>query len=198
MRFVLIVSMFFFVSSALGQAYSKFAPYEKKIIKAGDDNERLRILSIYNERDSFQLRKPSFPINPNKQKKLLKSFTKRLWLTVTDSANLGVGIAAPQVGVHKRIIWIQRFDREGFPWEVYLNPKILECKGDSVAGPEGCLSIPGRTDTVFRPREILLEYDLIDGEHKKEVVKGFTSVIFQHEIDHLNGILYLDHLRKED
>lgn len=198
------MSLLLFICLALvshtisAQAYSRFAPYEKKIIKSGEEDEKLRVLTIYNHRDSFQLRKPSFPINPKKQKKLLRRFTHRLWLTVTDSANLGVGIAAPQVGVHKRIIWIQRFDREGFPWEAYLNPRILECNGDSVAGPEGCLSIPGRTDTVFRPREILLEYDLMDGQHKKEVVKGFTSVIFQHEIDHLNGILYLDHLRKED
>ncbi len=198
MRITQVLVFLLLSSGIFAQAYSKFAPYEKKIIKSGDEDERLRVLTIYSQRDSFQLRKPSFPINPKKQKRLVERFTHRLWLTVTDSANLGVGIAAPQVGVHKRIIWIQRFDREGFPWEVYFNPKILECNGDSVAGPEGCLSIPGRTDTVFRPREILLEYDLMDGQHKKEVVKGFTSVIFQHEIDHLNGILYLDHLRKED
>jgi len=193
----LILSAFILCSAlAQAQAYSKFAPYEKKLFKKEEGS--MRILIIDNVQDSFQLRKPSFPIDPGKQTKLLEKFTQRLWLTVTDSSHLGVGIAAPQVGVHKRIIWVQRFDREAYPWECYLNPKVLKCSGEKVAGLEGCLSIPNRTDTVFRQQDIFIEYDLLNGERKEEVVKGFTSVIVQHEIDHLNGILYLDHLRSED
>ena len=197
-RFILIAITLLANGHLFAQTYTKFAPYEKQLIKNSKGETSLRILTIDNEADSFQLRKPSFPIDPSKQKKWFDWFAESLFLTVTDSAHLGVGIAAPQVGVHKRIICIQRFDRENYPWELYINPKILKCSGEKVAGLEGCLSIPNRTDTVFRQQDVLIEYDLRDGTHKEEVVKGFTSVIFQHEIDHLNGILYLDHLYKSE
>ena len=63
---------------------------------------------------------------------------------------------------------------------------------------EGCLSIPDRSDTLnSRAYAILIEYDKPDESHVVEMVEDFTAVIFQHEIDHLNGILYLDHLEKE-
>ena len=64
--------------------------------------------------------------------------------------------------------------------------------------PEGCLSIPGRRDTLSsRAYAILVEYDTPDASHEIEMVEDFTAVVFQHEIDHLNGILYLDHLKQE-
>ena len=111
---------------------------------------------------------------------------------------MGVGIAAPQVGILKNIIWIQRFDKEHFPFEVYLNPKIIKYSEDKQTVKEGCLSIPNRTEILnSRAQSITIEYDTMNGEHKTETVISFTSVIFQHEIDHLNGILYLDHLQKE-
>jgi len=62
---------------------------------------------------------------------------------------------------------------------------------------EGCLSIPNRRDTVTRPYSIIVEYDKMNRAHEMEIVEDFTAVIFQHEIDHLNGILYTDHLQRE-
>lgn len=112
--------------------------------------------------------------------------------------SMGVGIAAPQVGILKNIIWVQRFDKENLPFEVYLNPVIKNYSERKQTFREGCLSIPDRTDILdSRAFSILIEYDTMEAEHKIETVEGFTSVIFQHEIDHLNGILYLDHLEKE-
>ncbi|MCL4118061.1 UNVERIFIED_CONTAM: hypothetical protein GTU68_038555 [Idotea baltica] len=112
--------------------------------------------------------------------------------------SLGVGIAAPQVGVLKNIIWVQRFDKDNFPFEVYLNPKITTYSNEKQTVKEGCLSIPNRSDTLnSRSFNITIEYDTMQAEHIMETVEGFTSVVFQHEIDHLNGILYLDHLKKE-
>jgi len=61
---------------------------------------------------------------------------------------MGVGIAAPQVGILKQIIWVQRFDKEGFPFEVYLNPKIINYSAEKQDCKEGCLSIPDRSDTT--------------------------------------------------
>ena len=112
--------------------------------------------------------------------------------------SLGVGIAAPQVGILKNIIWVQRFDKDKFPFEVYLNPKIIQYTEKKQDCMEGCLSIPNRRATTkSRAYAILIEYDQLDGSHKTEMVEGFTAVIFQHEIDHLNGILFLDLLGEE-
>src|SRR3546814_7418142 len=68
------------------------------------------------------LRKPSVDIDPNEP--LLPVLAKRMYLSVTDSLHPGVGIAAPQVGINRNVIWVQRFDKPGEPMELYLNPKI--------------------------------------------------------------------------
>ncbi|XCF07216.1 peptide deformylase [Tamlana crocina] len=175
-----------------------FSSEEIKSILSGDSLIPMRVYKITKKADSILLRTKSSYIKPNPNDSVLKHFVNRLYATVTDSMSLGVGIAAPQVGILKNIIWVQRFDKENFPFEVYLNPKILEYSEEKQVFREGCLSIPNRTDTVkARAYTIKLAYDTMEAEHKTETVEGFTSVIFQHEIDHLNGILYLDHLKKE-
>jgi len=112
--------------------------------------------------------------------------------------SMGVGIAAPQVGILKNMICVQRFDKESFPFEIYCNPVITKYSVKKRPCPEGCLSIPKLSATTYdRAYTVLIEYDTLKGEHKIESVSDFTSVIFQHEIDHLNGILFIDHLKKD-
>ncbi|WNH09040.1 peptide deformylase [Thalassobellus suaedae] len=165
---------------------------------SADSITPMRVYKINNVKDSLLLRTKSTYIKSNPNDDILQTFVKRLYATVRDSISMGVGIAAPQVGVLKNIIWVQRFDKENFPFEVYLNPKITKYSKKKQTCKEGCLSIPNRTDTLNnRAYAILIEYDTMQGEHKTEMIEDFTSVIFQHEIDHLNGILYLDHLQKE-
>ena len=158
----------------------------------------MRVFKITNKKDSLLLRTKSDYIKANPKDEVLQTLVKRLFKTVTDSLSLGVGIAAPQVGILKNIIWVQRFDKENFPFEVYLNPIVVNYSEQKQSYIEGCLSIPNRTDNLnTRAYSILIEYDMMNGKHKTETIDGFTSVIFQHEIDHLNGILYIDHLQKE-
>jgi peptide deformylase len=181
------------------QAYlNGFSAEEIKLIKSSDTLSPMRIYIITNTKDSILLRKQSSYIKPDAKNVTLQTFIKRLYRTVTDSLSLGVGIAAPQVGILKNIIWVQRFDKENFPFEVYLNPNIIQYSLKKQTYREGCLSIPNRTDILNdRAYAILIDYDMLNGNHKTEMVEGFTAVIFQHEIDHLNGILYLDHFNKE-
>ncbi len=175
-----------------------FSPTETGLITDGDSAVPMRVFKITNRSDSMLLRSKSTIVTINPNDPVLELFVKRLFRTVRDSLSMGVGIAAPQVGVLKRIIWVQRFDKEGFPFEVYLNPEITQYSTKKQTCLEGCLSIPNRTDTLnTRAYAILLEYDKMDSSHHTEMVEDFTAVIFQHEIDHLNGILYLDHLDKE-
>lgn len=170
---------------------------ERALILSGEKEAPMRVFLITQPDDSLLLRQSSYPVTPDPKDTVLAHFIQRLYETVTDSASMGVGIAAPQVGLLRRIVWVQRFDKENFPFEVYLNPVIRQYSQMKRCGPEGCLSIPERRDSVFRAYAILLEYDTPAGQHLIEMVEGFTAVIFQHEIDHLNGMLYIDHLPQE-
>lgn len=175
-----------------------FSSQEVQLIMSANSLKPLRVYKINNKKDSLLLRAKSTYIKPDANNAVLQTFVKRLYATVQDSMSMGVGIAAPQVGILKNIIWVQRFDKEAFPFEVYLNPKITAYSSKKQTVKEGCLSIPQRSDVLnSRAFNITIEYDTMSAKHKTETVEGFTSVIFQHEIDHLNGILYLDHLNKE-
>ena len=177
---------------------NSFSVDESKMIMNSDSLTPMRVYKITNLKDSLLLRTKSDYVKANPNDIVLKTFIKRLYATVRDSISLGVGIAAPQVGILKNIIWVQRFDKENFPFEVYLNPVIKNYSDKKQTFKEGCLSIPNRNDILkTRAFSISIEYDTMKAEHKTETIEGFTSVIFQHEIDHLNGILYLDHLEKE-
>lgn len=152
------------------------------------------LVTINSETDSLFLRKLSAPLNiADVKSEYFISLANSMLLTVTNPENEGVGIAAPQVGVSKQLIAVQRIDKEGEPFEFYVNPKIVSFSGDKKTGGEGCLSVPGMKGLVDRYQEIVIEYnDIEDFTIKSDTVEGFTAVIFQHEIDHLNGILYID------
>jgi len=175
-----------------------FTKQETDLILSGKDNDPMRVLLITNHEDSIILRTKSKPFKVNAEDKVLERFTNRLYATVRDSLTRGVGIAAPQVGILKQIIWVLRFDKDNKPFEVYYNPvitKYSELKQDVF---EGCLSIPVVRDTTRdRSYAVLLEYDDRKGLHRCEMLEAFTAAIIQHEVDHLNGILFTDHLKKE-
>lgn len=177
---------------------SSFTGEQEEMIMQSSAVIPMRVFKINNSSDSILLRQKSLDVEIKKSDPVLERFVQRLYSTVRDSMSLGVGIAAPQVGILKNIIWVQRFDKENFPFEVYLNPRILQYSTKKQTRAEGCLSIPDRRETLdCRAYAILIEYDRMDGSHHIEMVEDFTSIIFQHEIDHLNGILYLDHLDQE-
>ena len=198
----IVAIIFAFVSSCNTarntSTLTDFSEVQLNVIKSGSSDSPLRVFKINNYKDSLLLRTKSSPVSVKNDKELLTTLVQRMITTMTDSLSMGVGIAAPQVGILKNVIIVQRFDKEDFPIESYLNPKIVQYSKKTQPCREGCLSIPGRSDTLnVRAYAILLEYDKLDGEHYTEMVEDFTAVIFQHEIDHLNGILYLDHLKEE-
>jgi len=106
----------------------------------------------------------------------------------------GIGLAAPQVGISKRILVtdISQVEKDTEPM-IFVNPVILESLGECTL-EEGCLSIPEVREDVTRPEEILLKYQLPTGEVKTENFSGWMSRVLQHEIDHLNGVLFVDYL----
>ncbi|NUN10045.1 MAG: peptide deformylase [Ignavibacteriaceae bacterium] len=199
-KLFLITALSLFLAGCAGvgsiEKKSSFTESETRLIMSGGGNAPMRVLSVYNSEDSLILRTQCSDVVPDSNDPVLKNLIDRMYATVTDSVNDGVGIAAPQVGVIKNVIWVQRYDKPGTPFEVYLNPKIKQYTKRKLNWVEGCLSIPGRRDTTTtRSYAILLEYDKPDKSRNIEMVEGFTAIIFQHEIDHINGILYLDRLK---
>ncbi len=152
------------------------------IFQTTDDHQHKTLLSLSTEAN---------PLDPN-----IATLVKRMQLSLL-STDGGVGIAAPQVGINRKIIWVQRFDKVGEPLEYFINPVIVWKSELQNLGPEGDLSIPDFRDQFYRSKVIQLEYVDLKGQKYSEILEGFTAVIFQHEIDHLFGILISDKKEKE-
>lgn len=112
----------------------------------------------------------------------------------------GAGLAAPQVSVLKRIavVEVDQATRERYPYKpafpltVIVNPVIEPLSGDTLLINEGCLSVPGLRGDVERHARVRVEYFDRNGARAEMTVEGLTAGTFQHEIDHLNGVLFLD------
>ncbi|HEY5336630.1 MAG TPA: peptide deformylase [Rhizomicrobium sp.] len=109
----------------------------------------------------------------------------------------GIGLAAVQVGVPKRVLVmdIEQKDGKKNP-KAYVNPRILWASEELVTFEEGCLSVPEIWDEVERPAKIRAEYLDRDGKRHEIEADGLFATCLQHEMDHLEGVLFLDHLSK--
>ena len=111
----------------------------------------------------------------------------------------GIGLAAPQVGVQKRILVIDlNFEDPEAPPHVFINPEIISSSANLDTYEEGCLSIPGVYLNVIRPSSIKLSYRDEMGRPKKMNADGLMARCIQHEIDHLNGILFVDKVTDQE
>ena len=192
-----IVGLFVWVGCS-----TSFTPQEVKVIKEGGGI--MRVWKTDNREDSLFLRQQAIELTPGEiRTELFQVLKQRMLATVNDSADPGVGIAA---------------------FEFYINPGIVSASEEQSLGKEGCLSVPDVVGEVWRSNEIVVRYipeltsvkrmlsrEKTDSTFKFEVkveyrntwepvcdtIRGFTAVIFQHEIDHLNGILFTDKMIKE-
>jgi peptide deformylase len=109
----------------------------------------------------------------------------------------GVGLAAPQVGESVRLIIALRMedsDDVNVPAEVLVNPKVVFKSKETWSYEEGCLCIPGVSGQVIRPTEVEVEYQDLEGKAHRVKTDRFFGRILQHEIDHLDGVLFIDYL----
>ena len=109
----------------------------------------------------------------------------------------GIGLAAVQIGVAKRVLVIDLDQKEGKKNpKAYINPKIVWASDELAVFEEGCLSVPEIWDDVERPARIKCEY--LDRDGNKQVLEadGLLATCLQHEMDHLNGVLFIDHLSR--
>ncbi len=109
----------------------------------------------------------------------------------------GVGLAAPQVGVTKRVIVIDTASSDEDPAPMRLaNPEVVWESEETKVYDEGCLSLPEYYSDVERPDRVRVRYLDYDGASQEIEVDGLTAVCIQHEIDHLDGILFVDHISR--
>jgi peptide deformylase len=109
----------------------------------------------------------------------------------------GVGLAAIQLGVAKRIVTVDtaKKDEPKAP-QVFLNPEIVWSSEEKGTYEEGCLSIPEYYEEVERPAQVKVRYTDVDGKTQEIEANGLLATVLQHEIDHTNGVLFIDHISK--
>lgn len=193
---VFAVTLFLlFVISACSRSVV-FTPEERYIIQQ-DSTQLMRIYTIDNPNDTSVLRAQSHELsNEEISSDHYKLLVRRMIKTVSDSTIDGVGIAAPQIGINRRLIAVQRFDKPNAPFEVFPNIYIKEYSKDTISGTEGCLSVPDSSGIAVRSKWVVVSY--INEQTmslQSDTITGFTAIIFQHEVDHLNGIIYTDSIR---
>ncbi len=158
----------------------------RKILRLGDPRLRLKA-------------------EPVLQDVIMAKETKKLIRDMFDTMEAadGLGLAAPQIGVLKQIIVVgfekdnKRYADLDFRMEaqVLINPQIEVLDTKSIGSWEGCLSVPDMRGYVERPCKIRLRWYNEKEEHNEEVIEGFRAVVYQHECDHLSGILYVERLK---
>jgi peptide deformylase len=109
----------------------------------------------------------------------------------------GVGLAAIQVGVPKRIVTVDtaKKDEPKDP-QVFINPEVIWSSDEKGTYEEGCLSIPEYYEEVERPMQVKVRFIDLDGKAQEIEANGMLATVLQHEIDHTNGILFIDHISK--
>jgi peptide deformylase len=109
----------------------------------------------------------------------------------------GIGLAAIQIGVAKRVIVMDLSKKEeDHEPQVYIDPEITWKSGEKASYEEGCLSIPEYYEEVERPAAVKVKYHDLDGNTREIEASGLLATCLQHEIDHINGVLFIDHISK--
>jgi peptide deformylase len=139
------------------------------------------------------LRQKSFKVDKvdDELQRLMQDMTETMY------AAPGIGLAAIQVGVPKRVIVIDISQKEGIKKPMYfVNPEIITKSQDNSIYEEGCLSVPGQFAEIERPDSCHVKYLDFYGEPKEIKARGMLATCIQHEMDHLEGILFIDYLSK--
>lgn len=139
------------------------------------------------------LRKPADPVEAFDEE--LEAIVEAMFARMRESK--GVGLAAPQVGLKKRILVLNHTGEEGDDL-VLVNSEILELGGPRTSYEEGCLSFPGIYGEVVRPDRCKIRYHDLGGQVQEAEFEGFQSRVIQHEQDHLEGVLLVDRMSPAD
>lgn len=162
------------------------APRERELIRA----DRADFDLVVRGRAGAVLRRRARPVPPHQD---LARVAQRMERTMRGAG--GVGIAGPQVGLSLRIATLMLDYKSEHPRVVFVrNPMIVERSDSNIEGYEGCLSVPDVGGLVRRSAWIRVQHTSSEGEVLTQTAEGYNAVLWQHELDHLDGVLYLDRL----
>ncbi len=140
-----------------------------------------------------RLRQVSAPVAPGSP--AVRRIAGRLWQQLQKDS--GVGLSAPQIGDSCRVFVVKNAGRKAAGRRLVLaNPEITWSSPERCSFEEGCLSFPGLFLNLDRPRAIRVRFDDLDGRSRELAADGLLARIIQHEIDHLDGVLFVDHLSR--
>ncbi len=137
------------------------------------------------------LRRPARPVRPE-DGALLRTLLPRMYESMYRAP--GIGLAAPQVGLDLRVAVVDLMPGEVRTPITLINPEIVRASDQLAAREEGCLSLPGQYAEVVRPEGVRVRYADLDGNRYELDADGLLATCLQHEIDHLDGVLFVDHL----
>lgn len=137
------------------------------------------------------LKKPARPVTAADRDRV-RSLVPRLFATMYRAP--GIGLAAPQVGQALRVAVVDLMPDEQRRPIVLVNPAVVAASEELATREEGCLSLPGQYADVTRPARVRVRYDDAEGARREIDAEGLLAACLQHEIDHLDGVLFTDHL----
>ena len=150
----------------------------------------LRDILILPDKRLRQVSKPVAKIDSS-----IKKLVADMFETMYDAP--GIGLAAIQIGEPRRIVTMDLSKKEGETQpQVFINPEIVDESDDKSVHEEGCLSIPEYYEEVERPASVTVKYLDLDGKPHEVKASGLFATCIQHEVDHLNGVLFIDHISK--
>ena len=140
-----------------------------------------------------RLRMKSEPVKPTDP--AVRALVEDMFETMYDAP--GIGLAAIQIGVPQRVVTMDlaKKDEPKEP-QVFINPEVTWASDERDAYEEGCLSIPEYYEEVERPAQVKVRYTDVEGKTQEIEANGLLATVLQHEIDHTNGILFIDHISK--
>jgi len=149
---------------------------------------------FFNKELDNPLRKKSSEIETfdNELKNIISDMKK-----VFDSYKISVGLAAPQIGINKRVLMVN-LNKEENDDVIMINPKIISNTGKTKESYESCLSLPNYKGKVKRKNKLSIEYFDENGDKQEMETSSFYGRVILHEIDHLNGILFVDHIEDKN
>lgn len=183
------------------QQKNEMTTTEIELIKSDSINAPFYVLQTTKKEDSLflRLKAKDLDVETIASNVNLQILIERMKVTL--EAEQGVGLAAPQVGIGRNLFLFMRIDQPGYPIQVAINPKIVNHPNETICFEgDGCLSIPNISGNSIRYPWIEVEYYDEKGFLHKERLSGysrktdFTGIIFQHEYDHLQGVLFIDKL----
>jgi peptide deformylase len=140
-----------------------------------------------------RLRKPSEPVA--RIDSAIRKLVDDMFETMYHAP--GIGLAAVQIGTMKRVVTLDLAKKDDPPKpQVYINPEVVWSSDEKSTYEEGCLSIPEFYSEVKRPAQVRVKYVDLEGKSHEIAANGLLATCLQHEIDHTNGVLFIDHLSK--